>query len=359
MTTVGELGERPLLRRLRQRIPQGPGVVVPVGDDAAVVETGPRAVVTTDALVEGVHFRREWGPPALLGRKALSVNLSDVAAMGGHGRYATVSLCLPAEVPLAWVDGLYDGLLERAAESGVDLIGGNLSATPGPLTIDVTLIGQSPRPLLRTGARPGDRAVVTGTLGAAAAALQFLQTGVHLGADRQVISEGRPIGPLREAMARCLGAQLDPDPPLGFARALGETELAHAAIDVSDGLSGDLLTLCQESEVSAWVDGSALPVDPAAVRLEREGGGDNGFSLALHGGEDYQLLLAVPPASLDGLKRLAGAWKVQVTEVGEFAAGPAGLSVRFGDALRRLRPQSHDHFAPPSRERRQDPTREA
>ena len=115
-TPVGEIGERALIRHLRSRIPSGPGVIVGVGDDAAAVETGPLTLVTSDTLVEGIHFRREWSPPRLLGRKALSVNLSDVAAMAGLARYATVSLCLPPDIPLAFVDGLYDGLLERAAE---------------------------------------------------------------------------------------------------------------------------------------------------------------------------------------------------------------------------------------------------
>jgi thiamine-monophosphate kinase len=358
--TVGQLGERPLLRRLRERVPTGPGVVVGIGDDAALVETGPRAVVTADTLVEGIHFRRDWGPPLLLGRKAMSVNLSDVAAMGGTGRYAMVSLCLPADLPVSFVDELYDGLLQRGAEFGVHVVGGNLSATAGPVTIDVTLIGHAPRPLLRVGARAGDRVLVTGGLGAAAAALHFFETGLRLGADGRLIAEGRwPTG-VREAIERCLAAQLDPNPPLGFGRALGEDEqgLVHAAMDLSDGLSGDLLTLCEESDVSAWVDASAIPVDPAAARLEKEGG-DNGFSLALHGGEDYELLLAVPPAKLDPLTQLAAAWNVQLTDVGEFTPGPPGVSVKFGESFRRLKPRSHDHFALPHRERRQDPSREA
>ena len=357
-TTVGQLGERPLLRRLRDRVPGGPGVVVGIGDDAAVVEIGPRAIVTTDTLVEGIHFRRDWGPPALLGRKAMSVNLSDMAGMGGYGRYATVALCLPADLLVSFVDELYDGLLQRAADAGVAVVGGNLSATPGPLTIDVTLMGQAPRPLLRAGAQPGDRVVVTGALGAAAAALHFFETGLQLGADGRMIAEGRWPQGVREAIERCLSAQLDPHPPLEFGRALGETDLVHAAMDLSDGLSGDLLSLCQESGVSAWVDASALPVDPAAARLEKEGG-DNGFSLALHGGEDYQLLLAVPPGKLAELRALAEGWGVQVTDVGEFTPGPAGLAVKFGEALRRLKPRSHDHFAVPNRDRRQDPTRGA
>ena len=128
--------------------------MVGVGDDAAAVETGPLTLVTTDCLVEGVHFRREWAPARLIGRKALTVNLSDIAAMAGVPRHAMVSLCLPADLPVAFVDELYDGLLERAAEAGVNVVGGNLSATPGPIVIDITLLGQADRLLRRAGARP-------------------------------------------------------------------------------------------------------------------------------------------------------------------------------------------------------------
>ena len=169
--TVGRLGERNLLRHLRERIPQGPGVVLGIGDDAAAVTTGAVTLVTTDVMVEGVHFKREWSPPRLVGRKALSVNLSDIAAMGGGGQYATISLCLPRDLPLAFVDGLYDGLLERAAEAGIEIDGGNVAAAP-VLVVDVTLLGSAERILRRRGAEPGDLVVVTGHLGAAAAGLR-------------------------------------------------------------------------------------------------------------------------------------------------------------------------------------------
>src|SRR4030095_11916378 len=162
-----QLGERELLRHLRGRIPQGAGVVVGIGDDAAAVEAGPLTLRTTDALVDAVHCRRDCSPPRLVGRKALSVNLSDVAAMGGGGRYATVSLCFPADLPVAFLDGLYDRLLERAAETGVEIVGGNV-ARSSCLTIDVTLLGAAERPLRRRGAVAGDLGVGTGTPGAAA-----------------------------------------------------------------------------------------------------------------------------------------------------------------------------------------------
>jgi len=355
-TPVGQVGERSLLQHLRSRIPQGTGVLVGIGDDAACVETTARTLITTDCLVEGVHFRREWTEPALLGRKALTVNLSDIAAMAGLPRYATVSLCLPADLPLSFVDGFYDGLLERAAETGVDVVGGNLSAAESRMVVEVALLGRTERPLLRSGARAGDLVVVTGTLGAAAAALHFLDRGVRWRGNGALEGADSYHQDARSCLVRCLRAQLDPAPPLAFGEALAEHDLVHAAADVSDGLSGDLLNLCQESNLSAWVDSSAIPVDSSAAALEKEGG-ENGFSLALHGGEDYELLMAVPPENLEALQKVALVWEVPLTAIGEFAAGPPTVAVRFGDTSRRLKPQSHDHFVDPLRERRSDPTR--
>jgi len=349
-STMAKVGERGLLRHLRSRIPQGPGVLVGIGDDAAAVETGPLTLVTTDALVEGVHFERAWGPAHLVGRKALTVNLSDIAAMAGIPRFAVVSLCLPAETTLRFVDEVYDGLLERAAESGVTLVGGNVAATPGPFTIEITLLGTGDRLLRREGARAGDLVVVTGALGAAAAGLHFLLGGTRFGSEGVMEEAGPWAGEAPQALMTCIRAQLDPTPPLAFARALAEHELVHAAMDLSDGLSGDLLTLCQESGVSAWIDASTLPVDACATQLEKEGGADP-FTLALHGGEDYQLLMAVPPASLDALRDVAVVWDLPLTSVGEFGPGPPELKMKFGETLRRLRPMAHEHFKDPGSRR--------
>jgi thiamine-monophosphate kinase len=357
-TPVSEIGERALLRHLRARIPQGAGVVAGVGDDAAAVETGPLTLVTTDCMVERVHFRREWSPPPLLGRKALSVNLSDIAAMAGSPRFATVSLCLTAETTLGFVDGLYDGLLARAAECGVEVVGGNLAAAESAMVIDVTLLGHGDRLLLRSGAQPGDAVVVTGTLGGAAAGLRCLLDGARLDAEGALTDLGQWNESVAEDVRQCLRAQLDPSPPLAFGRALAEHDLAHAAMDLSDGLSGDLLALCEASGLAAWIEADGLPVDPHAAALEKQGATD-GFSLALHGGEDYQLLLAVPPDRLDGLRDLAQVWSLPVTVVGQFTSGPPGLSLKFGDALRRLRPKAHDHFRDPRRASRSDPAVEA
>jgi thiamine-monophosphate kinase len=357
-TPVSAIGERALLGHLRSRIPRGPGVVVGVGDDAAAVETGPLTLVTTDCMVERVHFRRDWSPPPLLGRKALSVNLSDIAAMAGSPRFATVSLCLTPDTTLGFVDGLYDGLLARAAECGVEIVGGNLAAAESALVIDVTLLGHGDRLLLRAGARAQDAVVVTGTLGAAAAGLRCLLEGARLDGEGTLLEPGRWSAAVADDVRHCVRTQLDPDPPLAFARALAEHDLVHAAMDLSDGLSGDLLALCEASGVSAWIEADRLPVDPHAAALEKEGGTD-GFSLALHGGEDYQLLLAVAPDRLEGLRDLAQVWSLPLAVVGEFNPGPPGLSLKFGDTLRRLKPRAHDHFRDPRRASGSDPAVEA
>lgn len=337
------MGERALVQHIRSRIPAGDGVVVGVGDDAAAVDTGALTLVTTDCLVEGVHFRREWSPPRLLGRKALTVNLSDIAAMAGIPRYATVSLCLPPDIHLKFIDGLYDGLLERGAEAGVTIVGGNVSASWAELVVDVTLLGHGDRILKRSGAMPGDVAVVTGQLGASAAGLRLLSQGARLTEDGFLESTGVWTETSADAVTRCLRAQLDPAPPLALTRALAEQDLVHAAMDISDGLSGDLQAMCQESGLAAILDPEAIPVDPWAAGIERARGGD-AFELALHGGEDYQFLFAIPPDRMDGLKDLAVVWDLPLTIVGEFTEGPPTVSVKSGDSLKPLELRSHDHF---------------
>jgi thiamine-monophosphate kinase len=318
--------------------------VLGVGDDAAVVETSALTVVTTDSLVERVHFEREWAVPRLLGRKALSINLSDVAAMAGVARHAVVNLCLPADTTLALVDGLYDGLLERAAETGVNIVGGNLARIEGPIVITLTLLGQVARVVGRGGARPGDLAVVTGSLGAAASGLRLLAQGARLDDEGELRSTGVWTESSAPALLHCLRAQLDPQPPLSFARALADVDLVHAAIDISDGLSIDLFRVCVESGVEITVDPFAVPVNPHSGGLERARGGDP-LGVALHGGEDYQLLLAVAKERLPEVKDLAVIWDLPLSVIGEFAEGRPQVYLRAGTERAPLVLSGHDHFA--------------
>jgi thiamine-monophosphate kinase len=342
-TTIGDVGERELLRRLQARIPESPRVAVGVGDDTALVEIRSPALVTADSLVEGVHFHRHSAPARLLGRKALAVNLSDAAAMGGVGCHAIVSLCLPRDLEVAWVDSLYDGLLERAAESGVDIVGGNVTGSPDAVVVDVTLIGETRGTLLRSGAEAGDLVVVTGELGAAAEGLRLLEEGARLDEDGRLRKAPEWAGPLEEAVASCLRAHLDPRPPLVLAGSLAERGLAGAGMDVSDGLSSDLAEMCARSGVAARLDAGVVPVARATHELEQTRGGD-GLSLALHGGEDYELLLAVAPGDFDALEELARVWGVSVHAIGEFLPGPPQVRLADEDGERELVPGGHDHF---------------
>jgi len=341
--TLGEIGEKALLRHIHGRVPAAPGVLVGLGDDAAAVEIGPSALLTTDSLVEGVHFHRDAAPPRLLGRKALTVNLSDVAAMGGIGRYATVSLCLPPDVTLGWVDSLYDGLLERAAEAGVALVGGNVTRGRESIVVDVTLVGDAGRLLLRAGARPGDHVVVTGTLGAAAEGVRLLAEGARLDEDGELVATGVWTESSTPAVTACLRAQLDPRPPLALARSIAERGIARAGMDISDGLSLDLVEICSRSGVGAVIEAAAVPVDPRAAGLERARGGD-ALALALHGGEDYQLLLAVDPKAMGDMGGLARVWGVEVVAIGAFVEGEPVVRLRDADGERPLPPGGHDHF---------------
>jgi len=343
-STLAEFGERELLRHIRGRLPEGPGVKLGAGDDAAAVEIGPLALVTTDSLVEGVHFTRDTAPARLVGRKALTVNLSDLGAMGGIGRYATVSLLLPPDVTLGWVDALYDGLLERAAEAGVSIVGGNLARSREGVVVDVTLLGDGGgRLLLRSGAQPGDHVVVTGTLGAAAEGVRLLKEGARLDDDGQLLATGVWTESSSAAVVACLRAQLDPRPPFAVARSIAERGLARAGMDLSDGLSTDLLDLCSASGVAAVVERALLPVDPKAAGLARASGSDP-YQLALHGGEDYQLLLAIAPEAFEEARELSRVFGAELTTVGRFVLGEPALSLVDDSGQHPLAPGGHDHF---------------
>jgi thiamine-monophosphate kinase len=254
-----------------------------------------------------------------------------------------VSLCLPAHTHLAFVDGLYDGLLERAAETGVNVVGGNVGAIDGPIVISLTLLGQAGRVVGRAGAQPGDLVVVTGTLGAAAEGLRLLGQGARLDEDAELASTGVWTESSAAALRHCLRAQLDPQPPLSFARALAEVEPLHAVIDLSDGLSGDLRKICEASGTAATIDAFAVPVDGHAASLERARGGD-ALALALHGGEDYGLLLAVPPEGLSGLRDLSVIWDLPLTVLGQFTAGEPEVLLCAGSDRSLLAASSHQHF---------------
>lgn len=283
---AGDLGEFALIERLRQRLaPARADVVVGIGDDVAVVAVAPDRylLATCDTQVAGVHFLPHTVDPYCLGRKVAAINLSDIAAAGGCPTHFLVSLALPADTPVRFLEMLYDGISEEAGRYGADVIGGNVSRSDC-LIIDLTLLGEvePARLLRRRGARPGDRIMVTGRLGASAAGLALLGAA------------GDPGVMSTEDAAAVLAAHRTPTPRLPEAAIIAQSGLATAMIDVSDGLSADLGHLCDASEVGArlWVE--AIPIDGPTRRVASVLGEDPA-GWALGGGEDYELLLTAPP----------------------------------------------------------------
>lgn len=284
--TVAEAGERRVIELIRTLVPPNASWVhCGIGDDAAVIEPERNTldVVTTDALVEGVHFEWAFMSAADIGHKALAVNLSDLAAMGAHPRAALLSLALPPHLALDELESLARSLLELAREHGVALIGGNVTASPGPLVIDVTAIGavRRRRVLRRSGARAGDQLYVTGTLGAAAAGLAWLR------GHRAEIAEAAT-----ESVEDCVARFRRPKPRVRSGVLAGQLRAASACIDLSDGLADGVTQIAAASGVGARIDASALPIHPgvAAVTASDE----RARHAALTGGEDYELLFAVP-----------------------------------------------------------------
>ncbi len=329
---VADLGERALIERIRARVPAPPpALVVGIGDDAAVAagDRGALQVLTTDALVEGVHFDRRFSSPADIGYKALAVNVSDVAAMGGAPRFALLSLMLPGDLPVADLDAIFDGLLEMAGLCGVALVGGNITRSPGPLVIDVTAVGAvRPRKILtRAGGRAGDALYVTGQIGAAAAGLGWLRA--HVGAQHQ------PGGPRVERpadadLAVCVERHCRPEPRVRIGALLGRNRAASACMDLSDGLADAVAQIAVASGTGATLDVSALPVHPGATSWFGAAGQDP-ITAALEGGDDYELLFSVPRRRRGRLRAAAReARGVAFTRIGELTADRAIVIGRDG-----------------------------
>ncbi|HSE05396.1 MAG TPA: thiamine-phosphate kinase [Methylomirabilota bacterium] len=339
--SLGVLGERGLIRRIAQSpavLPRAPGVEVGLGDDTAVltVPPGHKLLATTDLLIEDVHFRRVSAAPADIGWKAMAVNLSDIAAMGGTPRWALVALAVPAETDVEAVDAFYAGMAEAAAPHGVSVVGGDTAASPSGWTVNVTLFGIHPgAPRLRSQARAGDAVMVTGGLGAAAAGLHVLEMG---------LDRARAAGMSGAGLAELTRAHLRPQARVAEGRWLGQAPGVHAMIDCSDGLATDLGHICRESGVGARVELGRVPVAAAARDAARILGADP-HRWAVSGGEDYELLLTCDPAAVDRLiAGLAAATGTPLTMVGRIE-GPPG-EVAFVDAAgaSATMPSGFEHF---------------
>jgi len=326
--------ESEIIDRLRNRGRTDPRVRIGIGDDAAVIETGGSTdlIVCCDLLVEGVHFRSEWTPPILLGRKSLAVSLSDVAAMGGTPRFATTSIALPAWCTSEFVDQFFDGLFELAEDIGVSIIGGDTSGSRDSLFIDVSVIGECARgkAVGRRGARSGDRFFVSGSLGGSALGLLLFQDGFRL-------SDADSQDPMRIPASR----HLSPEPRLALGREIGSLSLASSMIDISDGLSTDLWHILDESKVGARIRAASIPIGQSTVSIARELGID-AIELALNSGEEYELLFTVDPSNVERVKRLAESLGETVTEIG-FVVESGGLQLERDNSVRAIEPRGYQH----------------
>lgn len=336
------MNEFDFIRRVRERARkqgQPAQLIRGIGDDAAVLRTTPGRdlVISSDLLVEDIDFRRSATSARLLGHKALAVSLSDIAAMGAQPRWAILSLGVSEDIWSAeFVDQLYEGLFALADRYQVRLIGGDTSRTPEKIVLDSTLIGECAqgRAVSRAGAQPGDRIFVTGTLGGAAAGLRLLNRGARL----KGVSQNDTDSALIE---RLLRRQLSPEPRVGWGLVLGEERLASAMIDLSDGLSSDLRHMCEESNVGALIDSATLPIEHAVTELCGRRALDP-LQLALHGGEDFELLFTVPEAKVSRLpSRVDG---VGITAIGVVEAAGTGVRIAESNHVWELEPAGFQHF---------------
>jgi len=334
---VSELGEFGLIERIAQRLPPYlDDVRVGVGDDVAVLKLDPETyqLATCDIQVEGIHFLRQWITPYQLGRRAAAINLSDIAAKGGVPQHFLISLALPPDTEVRWVDALYDGLREEASRYGADIVGGNMSKTEGPIVLDLFVLGQVRREevLLRSGARPGDVVLVTGCLGEAAAGLALVRR------------PNLPVG--KEDAARLRDAYLTPTPRIREGRAIASSRRASAMIDLSDGLSSDIGHICEKSHVGVRLWAECLPLSKPTRRVAELMGRPD-WALALEGGEDYELCFIAPAEVEEVLASLVReATGTIVTCIGEVLPDEAGRWVQLADGEEvPLRAGGWDHFA--------------
>jgi len=329
-----DIGEFGFIARIRRGcVVNDAGVVRAIGDDAAafVPPAGELTLVTTDLLVERVHFLRSAAGGFELGVKALAVNLSDIAAMGGTAQAAFVSIAVPRDCPLDYLEELYRGMRRQAVEHGVNILGGDTTGSKADLVINVAVTGSVPEEemLRRDGARPGDVVCCTGPLGDSRAGLQL-------------ILENRAAD--TPDLATLVKAHLLPRPHLAEGRFLAACGAATAAIDVSDGLGADLGHILAASGAGAVIHAAKLPVSDHLRRFCRRFGQDPA-DMALAGGEDYVLVVTLAPerarAVADRYRRAFGR---PLHVIGEIT-GTGRLEIVAADGRRReVRPRGWDHF---------------
>ena len=340
---ISTVREFDLIRELRQRYrTNSPSVHRGIGDDAAVIALGRQRwqLLTTDLLAEGIHFDLSTATFSDIGFRAATANLSDIAAMGGSPEYLLVSIAIPRSGTGRQVSQLYRGIMAACRPHKVRLIGGDTSASASGWFINITLVGSSAarHVLLRSGARAGDDLYVTGTLGDSLAGLKLLQQS------RQGTATGLFLPRHRRFL---IGRHIRPTARIVEGRWLSAQGWATSAIDISDGLSGDLRHICEESRVGAEITLSALPISPACHSYAKSTN-QNPVTLALAGGEDYELLFTVPARQRTRFERATAVQHLHVTWIGTITPARSGLHMIMQNGRRhRLPSTSYEHFRPP------------
>jgi thiamine-monophosphate kinase len=333
---IADLGEFPLIDRVAKIVATDRSdVVVGIGDDVAVLENhgDEWLLAKVDIQVEGVHFVRDAIPPRQLGRRALIINLSDIAAAGGEPLYALVSLALPPDTEVEWVDEVYRGLREEGDRFGVAIVGGNMSRSPQGIVVDVFVLGRVQRQhlLLRSGARPGDRVLVTGWLGDSTAGLSLLLDPALSapGADRETL----------------LARHFAPTPRLLESAILARSGSVTAMIDLSDGLSSDIGHICDQSQAGVRLWAERLPISPAARSVAQQVG-KSPWQFALEGGEDYELCFTAPAAAAEELAAaVEGETGTPLSVVGEILGADEGRWLVLADGREvSLEARGWEHF---------------
>jgi len=318
--SLREIGEFGLISRIRKwTSTSDPALLKGIGDDVAVIETGQKAwLVTTDLLIEDIHFELAWTDPFHLGRKALFVNLSDIAAMGGIPKYFLISLGVPKNLPLSFISLFYRGLKDGANRFGVDLIGGDTSLSR-KIIINICLLGEGKKGslLFRSGARAGDDLFVSGNLGDAALGLKIL---------RKNGLQGSPKGLIRK--------HLSPSPRIQLGQVLARHRWATAMIDVSDGLLIDTNHLLEESGVGAWIWEDRIPLSKLYQKWIHSFS-KSPYQFALSGGEDYELLFTAPPEMRKRISQVALSLKIPITQIGKIVSNKEGLHLIRKDGKER------------------------
>ena len=337
-----KMREFELIRTLKTRYgATQPSIVRGIGDDAAVIASSRNRyhLLTTDLLAEGVHFDQRTAAFGDIGFRAATANLSDIAAMGGTPEYLLVSLAIPRDGTGRQVTQFYDGLMAACRVHEVKLIGGDTSASRDGWFVNITLIGsvRSGHVLFRSGARPGDDLYVTGTLGDSRVGFQLLQRP-------KGSADARSLTPRHRRFL--IQRHLRPTARIREGRWLSTVPWATSAIDLSDGLSGDLRHLCAQSGVGALVELSALPISPACRRFALAVKHDPAI-FALAGGEDYELLFTVPTRQRGPFERASARHRMRVTRVGRMTPAKEGLRMTLPDGRQRKLPLlSYEHFRP-------------